>query len=594
MGAMLPHPNLVEPVLEHGERQPGRACLRFHRDGDWRSIPWQRACERFQAVAGGLRALGVGAGDRVAILSANRPEWAFADLGGIFAGAVMVSVYPTLPADEVAYILAHSRSRAVFVEDAAQAGKVRSVRDRLPELRWVIQLSGAVTDDGVTSLAELEASPTHADREAAVACGLGRRSEDALAVIYTSGTTGRPKGAVLTHGNVLFVLDAVLRVVPDTDALQYNLSFLPLAHAYERIAGLWLPLFMGRTITYARGLDTLAEDFRAIRPDFAVAVPRLFEKVHARILAQAEGKPWHARQLFRWSVAVGRRRSEHVEQGRKVPAGLAVRYAVADRLVFRKIRAALGGNIKILVSGGAPLATEIARFFHAAGLLICEGWGATETSAPATINAPGAFRLGSVGRPLPGVEVVVADDGELLVRGGNVCAGYLDDPEANAEAFDADGFYHTGDIGRGDEDGYFYITDRKKELIITSYGKNIAPQKIEGLLKQCRSVSNCLVHGDRRKHLVALITPDRAALESPHGELAHASVDDPGLAALVRAEVDEVNRGLPTFEQVRYFRLVEPDFSPETGELTPTLKLKRRVIEEKHRELLDGMYDPER
>jgi long-chain acyl-CoA synthetase len=345
-------------------------------------------------------------------------------------------------------------------------------------------------------------------------------------------------------------------------------------------------------VTYSRGLDALAEDFRDVRPHFAVAVPRVFEKIHARVLAQAAGKPRHERALFEWALGVGRRRSLAEERGLPLGPVLAAEVRLADALVFRKLRDAVGGRIALLVSGGAPLSAEVARFFHGAGILICEGWGATETTAPATLNVPSAYRFGSVGRPLPGVEVVVADDGELLIRGENVCAGYLDAPEANAETFDADGFYHTGDIGRRDEDGFFYITDRKKELIITAYGKNVAPQKIENLLRERRFVSNCLVHGDRRSHLVALVTIDRDDVRARRPELADCDAADPRLASLVGAEVDAINAGLPGFEHVRGFRILDHDFSPETGELTPTLKLKRRVIEAKYRALLDELYEP--
>jgi long-chain acyl-CoA synthetase len=301
-------------------------------------------------------------------------------------------------------------------------------------------------------------------------------------------------------------------------------------------------------------------------------------------------KPRHERALFDWAVSVGRQRSLAEERGQPLPPWLAAQARLADALVFHKLREAVGGRIMLLVSGGAPLSAEIARFFHAAGILVCEGWGATETCAPATLNTPSAYRFGSVGRPLPGVEVVVADDGELLVRGENVCAGYLDNPEANAETFDAEGFYHTGDIGRRDEDGFFYITDRKKELIITSYGKNVAPQKIENLLRERRFVSNCIVHGDRRSHLVALVTLDRDDLRARQPALADGDADDPRLAALIGHEIDAVNSSLPGFEHIRSFRILDHDFSPETGELTPTLKLKRRVIETKYRALLDELY----
>ncbi|MEP0775264.1 MAG: long-chain fatty acid--CoA ligase, partial [Acidobacteriota bacterium] len=414
--------------------------------------------------------------------------------------------------------------------------------------------------------------------------------DEPAVVIYTSGTTGEPKGVILTHRNILGTLEAVVAAFGDISALRLNLSFLPLAHALERIAGHFLPLVQGNTIAYARSLDTLAEDFRAVRPDFAVAVPRVFEKVHARIHTQVRGKPAPARALFRWAVGVGVERSLRLERGQPIPPSLAARYAAADLLVFRAIRARLGGRLRLFVSGGAPLAADIARFFHAAGILVCEGWGATETSAPSTWNTPAAYRFGSVGRPLPGVEVRLDADGELQVRGVNVFPGYLDNPEANAEAFTPDGFWRSGDIGRVDEEGFYYITDRKKELIITAGGKNIAPQKLENLLRQRPLISHCLVHGDRRPYVVALLTVDRAALAAAHPELADASPEDERLRRLLEAEVAEVNRQLARFEQIKKFRVLPGEFTAQGGELSQSLKLKRRVVEERHRPLLETMY----
>lgn len=585
--------NLVAPLRAAAAAHPRQPCLRFFRDGRWRVLTWGETFARVEAVAGGLAALGVGAGERVAIISTTRPEWGLADLGGVFAGAVVASVYPTLPANEIAFILKHSRTRVVFVEDEAQAAKVLSVRDELPDLRTVVLLSGVASDGVVMTLGELEARGDEAWRDVAVRRGLAADRRTPLSVVYTSGTTGLPKGVVLTHGNVLFVVAAVVEAAGEiTDQLWYNLSFLPLAHVMERVAGHFFPLLAERTVTYSRGLDALGDDFRAVRPHLTVAVPRVFEKIHARVLADVARKPRPQRALFEWAVGVGRRRSLAQERGQPIGPALAAQARLADALVFRKLRDAVGGRIALLVSGGAPLSAEVARFFHGAGILVCEGWGATETSAPATLNVPSAYRFGSVGRPLPGVEVVVADDGELLVRGENVCAGYLDDPEANAETFDADGFYHSGDIGRRDEDGFFYITDRKKELIITAYGKNIAPQKIENLLRERRFISNCIVHGDRRSHLVALITIDRDDLRARRPDLAAVDATDPRLASLIGKEVDAVNAGLPSFEHIRSFRVLDHDFSPETGELTPTMKLKRRVIETKYHALLDELYQP--
>lgn len=584
--------SLPRAVLAHAESRPGQACLRFFRDGTWRQLTWGEVGARATAIARGLASLGVGRGARVAIISENRPEWALADLGSLTAGCQVVSVFPTLPDAEMAFILRHAGCRLAFVESAELAARVLALRPQLPHLAQVVVLQpGEGGGEGEPlPLAELE---ERGRRQGGELPGLAAASDEAALVIYTSGTTGEPKGVLLTHRNILGTLEAVVAAFGATESLTLNLSFLPLAHALERIAGHFLPLVLGRTIAYARSLDTVAEDFRTVRPVFAVAVPRVFEKIYARIQLQARRRPAFARALFAWAVKVGEQRSRLVERGRPVPPALTVRYALADALVFRSLRAKLGGRLRLFVSGGAPLAADIARFFHAAGILVCEGWGATETSAPSTWNTPAAYRFGSVGRPLPGVEVRVAADGELEVRGVNVFPGYLDNPAANAEAFTADGFWRSGDIGRVDEDGFYYITDRKKELIITAGGKNIAPQKLENLLRQQPLISHCLVHGDRRRYVVALLTLDRAALAAAHPDLADAPPGDERLRALLGAQVAAVNAQLARFEQIKDFRIVPGDFTAAGGELSQSLKLKRRVVEERYRHLLDDMYREE-
>jgi long-chain acyl-CoA synthetase len=581
--------NLVQVVRAHGTSQPDRPCFRFHREGRWHDLSWGEVLARTEAIAGGLATLGIEPGDCVAILAANRPEWALADLGSLAAAAVVATVYPTLTPDETAFIVGHCDAKAIFVENEVQLDKLRAIRDRLPRLRHVILLEGHPTSDA-HSLAEIETfARADASRAVVDRAAMAPRSTP-LTIVYTSGTTGVPKGAILTHGNVITTLEAVVQAFGDVSRLRLSLSFLPLAHALERVAGHFLPLFLGRTIAYARSLDTLADDFAAIRPDFAVAVPRVFEKVSSRILAQVDAGPAPVRALFGWALAVGSQRSLLEEAGRPLPLMLRLRQRLADLLVARKVRARLGGRIQLFVSGGAPLAEHVARLFHAMGILVCEGWGATETSAPSTWNTPSAFRLGSVGRPLPGIEVRIAPDGELLVRGPNVFAGYHDDPRETAAALDADGFYHSGDIGTVDADGFYRITDRKKELIILASGKNIAPQKIEGLLKQRPLISNAFAFGDRHPFLVALITVDRTPVDARHPELASAGPADPALHRLVAAEVDAVNEKLARFEQIKRFAIVEPDFTPEGGELTLTMKLKRRVIEERHRDTLSSLY----
>lgn len=585
----MPYDNFVQVLLDHFEKQPAAVCFRFFRNGSWRELTYGDVTHRVRAIAAGLVAMGVQPGDRVAIVSRNRIEWNLADLGAILAGCVVVSAYAELRADETAYILRHSGARVAFVEDERQCVKILEEREHLPDLERVVVFDGSPGNGGFCqALARFESSgidPAPRIEEAKRAPG-----STPLMIVYTSGTTGAPKGAILTHHNVLWVVETVLRAVGEEEPPKLNLSFLPMAHALERIGGHFTPLYIGGTIAIARSLETVAEDFGVIRPDFAIGVPRFFEKVYDKVMAQMRAASPVRRAIAEWAMDVGRRRSVCLEAGKRVPVVLSLAAAVADRLVFSKLKRRLGGRVRFFVSGGAPLNPDVARFFHAAGILICEGYGATETSAPATINTPSDYRFGTVGKPLPGVEMKLAADGEILVRGPNVFKGYFKDAEATAAAFDADGFYKTGDVGAIDEDGYYTITDRKKELIITAAGKNIAPQKIENMLRERPYISNALVHCDRRPYLVAILTLDRAAIEAEHPELAGTDHESAQMRTLLDRQVSVVNERLARFEQIKNFRLLDQDFATDTGEITLTFKLKRRVIESKYRHLLDAMY----
>lgn len=587
--------NFAEVIVARGAERSASPCLRFHRDNAWHDWSYGEVLARSRRIAGGLAALGVEPGDRVAILADNRPEWVLADLGAILGAAVVVSVYAGLLGDEAAYVVDHSESRVLFAENSAQVEKMLAVRDRVPRLERIVVLDAAVEDDGfVMSLEALEALATPEVVDARIAVATSLAPTEPITLLYTSGTTGVPKGVVLTHSNVIRTVEASLESIGgDRFRLDVALRVLPLAHALERITGHFIVIYRGGLSAQVRGLDTVAEDLMTLRPDFVALVPRVYEKAYAAIMTRVGAASPGRRRLFAWAVGVGTARSVHEERGEPVPRLLALRNAIADRLVFRAIRERFGGRIEFLGSGGAPLSAEIARFFHAAGLTICEAWGATETTAPATSNTPDRFRFGSVGRPLPGVEVRLAADDELLVRGVNVFREYYKDPVSTVEAFDEDGFYRTGDVGRIDEDGFVYITDRKKELIITAAGKNIAPQKLENLLRERPFVSNALVHCDRRPYVVALVTLDRAALAAAHPDHADAPVDDPHLVDLVEREVAAANERLARYEQIKHVRVVEREFSPETGELTLTLKLKRRVVEANYRALLDAMYAEE-
>lgn len=591
----MPDHNFGLRFLKNARAHPDQTCLRFRRDGRWQELTYGQVADAARRIAAGLLAEGIQPGDRVALLSENRPEWALVDLGCILAGAVVVPIYSSMTSRECAYHLAHSGAVFIFVEDEGQLQKIEEARPELPDLKGTVLISPNSDAPRATTLDDFMDEHRvrgHLDRVEEIASLAG--ADTTLTIIYTSGTTGPPKGAVLTHGNICGTLEIIEKIVPDFEALTHNLSFLPLAHTFERMGGHFLPLYYGRTICYAQNLETMADDFRTVAPVFATGVPRVYEKIYTRILAQVEAASPLKQKLFAWAVGVGRQKSRRLMDKQTLPFGLRLKAAVAHRLVFAKLHRALGGNFRYFVSGGAPLAQEIAEFFHAAGILILEGWGATETSAPATINRPDDYRFGSVGPALPGVEVKVAPDGELMVRGVNVFAGYFRDPEATRRALTDDGFWLSGDIGRQDGDGFFYVTDRKKEIIVTATGKNVPPANLENLIKQRKYVSNCLVHGDRRKYLVALITLDPDDLAPAVGNGARSpeglALQADQVRELVQAQVDAVNAVLAPFEQIKYWHLCPRDFSVESGELTQTLKLKRRVIEANYRAELDAMY----
>lgn len=590
------HRNFVRIMLDQAAAKAGDTEFRFFRDGEWRSWTYGEVREKYAAVASGLVALGVKPGDRIAIFAENSPEWALTDYGAIAAGAVVVGIYATLPPEEAAYIVNHSESRVLFAGDWKTVERLLALPQRPASIEKVVLLSGDVPDARavrnlvLTLDAFLSIGDRAAGEERMRSVAESATPETPITISYTSGTTGVPKGVVLTHGNVNSTVENAQNAVEGIEGLDSNLSFLPLAHVLERFGGHWWALARGVTTWHARSLEKAGEDFLVSRPTYAVVVPRVLEKVHDKIYTQLQQAPKLRRQIFHWAVRIGRRWSECVERKDPVPFGLALQHAIADRMVFGKVRARLGGRLIFLVCGGAPLAADLMRFFHGMKIMICEGWGLTETSAPATLNTPSAYRVGSVGRALPGVEVKLDEDGELLVRGPNVFQGYFKDPEGTKEAFTEDGFFRTGDIGTVDADGYFYVTDRKKELIVTAGGKNIAPQKIENMLRERRYISNCLVHGDRRNYLVAIIAIDRESIRSRHPEVADRPVSDINVRTLIERQVEHVNNQLARFEQIKDFRLIDQDFTPETGELTVTMKLKRRVVEERYRELLDSMY----
>jgi long-chain acyl-CoA synthetase len=572
--------------------------LLYKKDGVWRAVTSDEFRAAVEELSLGLRALGLLAGDRVAILAENRPEWAYADLATLAAGAEDVPVYPSLTAPQVLYILKDSEAKVAFVSNAAQAAKVAQVRAQAPALVHVIRM-GEEALPGTLSLAEVREkgrSALAADPAAVRGRAAALDPEGVATVIYTSGTTGDPKGVMLSHRNIVSNVAAATKVFPVFGPQDVALSFLPLCHIFERMAGHYLMLSRGVTIAYAESVEAVPANMAEVRPTVMFSVPRLYEKMHARILEKVAADPPLRRRIFRWGLEVGQEAFRHRVRKTRPPASLRLQRALAERLVFAKIKKRVGGRLRVFVSGGAPLSREIAEFFGAVGLLILEGYGLTETSPVITVNRPDDFRPGTVGPPVDGVEVKIAPDGEILTRGPHVMKGYYKRPEDTAEAIDKDGWFHTGDIGFL-EDGFLTITDRKKDLIVTSGGKKIAPQPIEGALKRSPLIAEVVMIGNRRNFPAALVVPRFEALEAWARSRGIAFRDReelvrrPEIVARFEQEVKEAAGELAKFEQIKKIALLPREFSLEGGELTPTLKVKRRVVEQKYKDMIDRMYE---
>ncbi|HYB42213.1 MAG TPA: long-chain fatty acid--CoA ligase [Candidatus Methylomirabilis sp.] len=580
------------------EQSGSRPAQQSKRAGNWTVLSWREVGEIVREVALGLLALGRKPDEAVAILSATRPEWVQADFAAFSAGARTIPIYPTYPSDLVQYIVNDGEVRTLVVEDPVQLAKVRVARASMPGLEQIVVIQGyegtepgVLTWEGLRRLGRDSAEKLGVELARRIAA---RQPGDVATIVYTSGTTGPPKGVVQTHRNHMAVLGSSEQTLRIAEG-EMHLLFLPLAHSFGRLES-FAGVHRGLTTAFAESIDRLAQNLPEVRPHFICGVPRVFEKVYASVMARGESGSPLQRRIFRWALDVGRRVSSLRQSGRPVPAALRVEHGVADRLVFARMRTALGGRLRFAISGGAPLSREIAEFFHAAGILILEGYGLTETCPSLTSNREDNFRFGSVGRAQPGVELKVAPDGEILARGANIARGYLNKPEATREVFLADGWFATGDIGRIDADGFLYITDRKKDLIVTAGGMNIAPQNIENVLKGDPFVSQVMVHGDRRPYPVALITlnPEELAKFAREQGLAVTDaatlVKHPRVIERVGRIVEERNAALQSYAKIKKFAILPEDFTVDNGCLTPTLKVKRRVIAEANRALLDSLY----
>ena len=573
-------------------------ALQVKKGGVFQPISSRSLADQVRQVALGLQAMGLTRGDRVAILSENRPEWAIADYAALTSGLTDVPIYPTLPAEHIPYLLNDSGAVVVFTSTPEQAAKIAEGRSQCPALRHVIGFGDALRPGETATLEQVRTrgqavdSPARTEKYRQQA--LAVTPDEIATIIYTSGTTGEPKGVMLTHDNLYSNVMAGAAAIPFSGN-DVCLSFLPLSHSFARMADNYLMFHSGTSIAYAESIDTVPVNMTEVRPTLVLSVPRLFEKMYARVLENALSGGTVKQRIFFWSRDVSERWANEKLAGRTPSAFLAWQYGVAQKLVFSKLRARTGGRLRYFVSGGAPLAPEIAKFFYSAGLVVLEGYGLTETSPLITVNTPANYRIGSVGKPVAGVEVKIADDGEILSRGPHIMKGYFNKPEATREVIDKDGWFYTGDIGVI-EDGFVRITDRKKDIIVTAGGKNIAPQPIENKAKTNTYVSQAVMIGDRRKFPVMLIVPNWDALEQWAKEQGIIWTERSQLLAMptiqkkVEQEVFGALELLAHYEMPKKIALLEHDFSIERGELTPKLSVKRKVVEKAYKAVIDALY----
>lgn len=579
------------------QQHSSQTALSHKVDKEYQDISYATLAARIKHFCLGLTQLGLQKGDRVALLSENRPEWAITDLSILAGGGVTVPMFSTLTSAQVEYIVRDSGAKVLCVSSERQLEKIKDWDENVPTSLQHIIIFDELQDDSVHTfdqVCELGQGVEDGDQVYQQASEVVT-PDDLASIIYTSGTTGDPKGAMLTHNNFVSNVQAATGVVslgPD----DVFLSFLPLSHVFERMGGHYLPLSSGATIAYAESPFTIRQNMQEVRPTIMMSVPRVYEAMHERILNSVkEGSPTK-QKIFHWSVGVGSKVSQAIQQKRKPSLGLSMKASIANKLVFEKLKAVTGGRLRFFVSGGAPLSKAIAEFFHAAGILILEGYGLTETSPVITVNRPDQWKFGTVGPVISGIEVKIAEDGEILSRGPHIMQGYFNKPSDTAEAIDADGWFYTGDIGEIDEEGFLTITDRKKNLLILSNGKNVAPQPIENQLKESPYISEIMLLGDQRRTITALIVPNYDALKEFAEEQQLESEDIPALLQtqevqrLIRGEINQYSPDYADFERVRMFTLMEKEFSEESGEMTPTLKLKRSVIMENHKAAIDRMY----
>ena len=592
-------PSVARMFLDRVAATPHTEAFRYPQDHSWESVTWQQVGERVHQIAAGLIALGIAPEDRVALASSTRYEWVLADFAVICAGAATTTVYPTTMASDVAYIVANSGSRVVIAEDQTQVDKLLEHRAELPDVNKVVIIDGNGDGDWVITHYELEqlGKQLLADSPSVIEERVATVGADQLAsLIYTSGTTGRPKGVRLTHGAWTYTaaaIDALNILGPD----DLNFLWLPLAHAFGKVM-LALPLQIGFPTAIDGRVERIVDNLAALRPTIMGAAPRIFEKAHARIEGMVAEQGRLTKRMFDLAIGIGMRVSEARQAGKKPSLTSSLAYKVADRLVFSTIRERFGGRLRFFVSAAAALDREVAQWFDAVGIIVLEGYGLTETAAASFINRPNAYRFGTVGWPFPGTEAKIADDGEILLRGPGVMTAYHDLPAATAEALDEDGWFHTGDVGEIDADGYLRITDRKKDMFKTSQGKYVAPSAIDARFKGlCPYVSELLVYGEAKPYCVALVSLDNEAITDwagKHGlegdSFAEIARNDK-TPELIAGYIDELNLELNRWEQIKRFTIIDRELTIEAGDLTPSMKLRRKVVVEKFADRLSALYE---
>ncbi|MBX7231178.1 MAG: long-chain fatty acid--CoA ligase [Bdellovibrionales bacterium] len=589
---------ITQCLFKARERPRSWTALRYFQNGSWHSKRWSEVYQICESLAGFLMHFGIGKKERVAIISNTRPEWLYCDFAIMGIGAVTVPIYQSQRIEEIIYILNNSEAKIVFVEDQNQYLKWTQMASQCPHVLNVVMMSKGTWSEPPENLISWESclalgrqfmqdQPQSFENSIS-----GQNLEDWASLIYTSGTTGNPKGVVLTHLQIMSEMESIADVI-HLNEKDISLSFLPYAHVLGRVES-WASVYCGFTLAFAESIERLRVNLVDIRPTFLMAVPRIFEKLYGSIFTQMQSQPFK-QKIFKWALPIGKQVFLYRSEKKTIPLHLLASYQLAEKLVFQSILNKFGGRLRFVVSGGAPLSVEIADFFYSVGLPIYEGYGLTETTAAIAVNTPLAYKLGTVGKPFKEVEIKIADDGEILVRSEKVMDRYYDLPKDTTRVF-SEGYFHTGDIGYLDQEGFLKITDRKKDLIKTSGGKYVAPQKLEGLLKLNPFISNALIYGDQQKYIVALITlQQKELLDFARKE--GLSYQDPGMLTqnprvkgYVQSLVTQVNRQLANYESIKNFSILPRDFSVDAGELTPSLKVKRKFCSEKFRSLLQQLY----